>query len=50
MDQDTKDPFDNLSRFLNENMFTKTDAQEMRAELPDKPRYLEASAINGRRS
>lgn len=36
MDQDTKERFDNLSRFLNDNMFTKADAEAMRAELADK--------------
>jgi len=36
MDQDTKDRFDNISRLLKENMYTKTDAEEMRAELADK--------------
>lgn len=36
MDQDTKDHFEDLSRFLSENMFTKADAEVMRAELADK--------------
>ena len=36
MDQDTKDRFENLTRFLNENMFTKADAEAMRIGLADK--------------
>ena len=40
MDQDTKDRFENLNLFLNENMFTKANAEAMRLELADKEDLL----------